>query len=186
MKKILLTLLVVAALTPISRTADAKLFEVWGSAGLGTLQGSGKFHEAAKGGALGLEVGARILILSAYIDYVRSFGGDVGANLVGFNLGGDTTFGLAGGLELVLRLAGTFYVGSLGGDEVPIHNVGAGFRGGIGLRWVFLKFFSIGITPTVGYHWFFSGGATVAGIEPETEGGWDLIALGYFRVGLGI
>jgi hypothetical protein len=85
--------LAAAVLTSGIRPAEAKLVEVWASGLVGAAYGNGKtdrdFFNWAGGGAGGVEVGARILFFSAYIDYLRFFGGDAGANLASFNLGGD-------------------------------------------------------------------------------------------------
>lgn len=195
MRKALLAAPIALILVAQPRPAEAKIFEIWGSALAGGAYGNGKtnkdFFNWAGGGAAGVEVGAKVLFISAYVDYLRFFGGDTGANLIGFNLGGDGTVGLVGGLGLVLRLAGTFYIGTLDDDDArpdgtTTNNVqtrGVGVRGGVGLRYSFWKVFSIGVTPQIGYHYFF-GGADDDALTDNSHG-WDFSALGYFRVGLG-
>jgi hypothetical protein len=64
-------------------------------------------------------VGVRFLFLSAYIDYLRFFGGDAGANLISFNFGGDSAISLTKSWKLVLRLSGTFYYGTLDSASRP-------------------------------------------------------------------
>ena len=60
---------------------------------IGAAFGDGKtdrdFFKWASGGATGFEIGAQVLFISAFFDYLRFFGGETGANLMGFNLGGD-------------------------------------------------------------------------------------------------
>ncbi|MCC6749508.1 MAG: hypothetical protein IT371_17720 [Deltaproteobacteria bacterium] len=197
MKRLLLAALTALMITSVAPRAEAKIFEVWGSGLLGTSFGNGKtgkdFFSWVGGGAAGAEVGVKLLFLGAYIDYLRFFGGDAGANLVSFNLGGDGTVNF-GPLALVFRLAGAFYIGTLPDDVTilrdgvaikgnNVHTRGIGVRGGLGLRYTFLKIFSVGCTPQVGYHYFFGG----ADEDPRNENshGWDFQALGYFRVGLG-
>jgi hypothetical protein len=189
--------LAAAVLTSGIRPAEAKLVEVWASGLVGAAYGNGKtdrdFFNWAGGGAGGVEVGARILFFSAYIDYLRFFGGDAGANLASFNLGGDGDIGLTEHLKLVFRLAGTFYLGSLDGadprNEVDVEKVqtrGVGFRGGVGLAYTFAKLFSIGITPQVGYHYFFGGAEDDITEVDQNSSGWDLQAMGYLRFTIGI
>ncbi len=175
-----------------SPARDAKLLEVWGSALAGASLGNGStdrdFFSKAGGGAAGAEVGVRFLFLSAYIDYLRFFGGDTGANLLGLNLGGDGTIGITDSLAVVYRVAGAFYVGSVTDDalDAVMKTRGFGARGGLGIRYTFLKVFSVGVTPQFGYHYFFGGSDENAVDVENNSSGWDLQAMGYFRVGLGI
>lgn len=194
----LLAAALLLALVLASRPAQAKLFEVWGQGQIGTALGNGETHRDffkwAQGGAAGVEAGVKLLFISVYIDYLRFFGGDTGANLVSFNLGGDGDIGLGGGLKLVLRLSGGYYLGTLDNATVMIDNIptayettrGVGVRGGVGLRWVFAKVFSFGVTPQVGYHYFFGGPKEDGTNTEENSSGWDFWGLAYFRVGLGI
>lgn len=193
------TLLVSLLLVSLVQTthSEAKIFNIWGSALAGGVLGNGNassdrdFFNWASGGGVGFEVGAHILFISAYVDYVRFMGGDAGANLFTFNLGGDPEFSLSGNLKLVIRLAGTFYYGTLDqtqtstgvSDEVDTR--GVGFRGGIGLKYVFAKIFAIGFQPEGAYHYFF-GGADDNLLETENNShGWNLRLMGYLRVELG-
>lgn len=183
-----------------ARPAQAKLVEIWGSGLVGGATGSGRtgrdFYKWAGGGAAGFEVGARLLFIAAYLDYLRFFGGTTGANLVGLNLGSEGSITLSGKLALVLRGAGTFYLGSLNGathtyNDQPVQSDhvqtrGVGLRGGIGLRYSFLKVLSVGVTPQIGYHYFF-GGANEDPTKTELNSqGWDFQAMGYLRFALGI
>lgn len=199
-KKIILSTMVACVLLGSApQTADAKIFEVWGSALAGGGWGKGKsgrdFYQWAGGGAIGGEVGLKILFLSAFVDYLRFYGGNVGANQVGINLGGDWTIGL-GAVDLVIRASGGFYWGTLpdnatnliSGASVNSDNVntrGVGFRGGLGLRYPFAKIFAIGVTPMMGYHYFFAGANEDITDTDNNSSGWDFHVLGYLRVGLG-
>lgn len=194
------TLALGACLFGAPRLAEAKLVEIWGSGLIGGATGNGKtnrdFYNWAGGGAAGVEVGARVLFIGAYVDYLRFFGGDTGANLVGFNLGGDGEIGLMGKLSLVFRLAGAFYLGSLdragprgASAEARTEHVqtrGVGVRGGVGLRYSFAKIFSIGTTPQVGYHYFFGGADEDLTDVDQNSSGWDFQFMGYLRASLGI
>ncbi len=180
-----------------SSPAEAKLIEVWGSGLVGGGYGQGDsykdFYSWASGGAVGLEVGVKILFIGGFIDYLRWYGGDAGANLLTFNLGGDWEFGITDSLSFIFRLAFGYYFGTLPDDAtkvqegIPVRAVntrGIGVHGGPGLRYSFLKIFSIGVTPELGYHYFF-GGADDPALEDNSQG-FDFVMLGYFRVGLGI
>lgn len=197
MKKLIFAVPLALVLLSAPRPAEAKVFEVWGSAIAGGVFGNGNaeserdFFNWASGGGAGFEVGARFLFFGAWIDYVRFFGGDAGANLFTFNLGGDTTIGLSGGLKLVLRLAGSFYYGTIddatagGISSDQVDTRGIGFRGGVGLRYVFARVFSLGVMPEGGYHYFFGGSDDNALDTENNSHGWNLRLMGYFRVGLG-
>ncbi|MBK6846588.1 MAG: hypothetical protein IPG96_03230 [Proteobacteria bacterium] len=180
--------------------AEARLLEFWGSGLVGAATGNGKtgrdFYRWAGGPAGGFEVGARLLFISAYLDYLRFFDGDANAHLVGLNLGGDGSIDLGHGLGVVMRLSGTFYLGSLDAqthdfdgklvDSQRVNTRGVGGRGGIGLRYSFWRVLSLGVTPQLGYHYFF-GGADEDPTETElNSAGWDFQALGYLRVAIGI
>ncbi|MCK5797744.1 MAG: hypothetical protein KAI47_11200, partial [Deltaproteobacteria bacterium] len=108
--RILFAFPLVVMLIAAPRPAEAKIFEVWGTAMGGGIFGDGSatsdrdFFKWAGGGGAGVEVGVRFLFLGAWIDYIRFFGGDAGANLMSINLGGDTTVSLTKHLKLVLRL----------------------------------------------------------------------------------
>jgi hypothetical protein len=191
--RIILPVLILASSVP----AEAKLFEVWGSglAGYGTGSGGDSdkdFYRWVSGGAVGAEVGVKILFIGAFIDYLHWFGGERSGELISFNLGGDWTIGLSKRLSLVLRAAFGYYYGILPEDATyeddlgtfrQVDTRGIGVRGGAGLRYSFAKVFSIGITPEIGYHYFFGGADTP--ITENNSSGWDLNLLGYFRIGLG-
>ena len=180
--------------------AEAKVLEIWGSAGIGTMFGSGDadsdrdFFNWAGGGTVGVEVGARVLIFEGYFEYLRFFAGDTGANLASLNLGMGGSIGLGGGFDLVLRGVGAFYVGSLDGEQAAVGGQavsssevktrGIGARGGVGLRYVFARVFSVGVTPQLGYHYFF-GGADQP-IAENNSSGYDINLLAYFRIGVGL
>ncbi len=196
MKKTLLASLAALMLLCASPRAEAKLFEIWGSGLAGGGWGKGDtdkdFYRFASGGATGVEIGAKFLFISAFIDYLRWFGGTASANMLSFNLGGDSSIGLTDSLSVVLRMAGAYYYCTLPDDAtlevegVPISTVetrGIGVHGGVGLRFTFAKIFSVGVTPEIGYHYFFGGAETP--ITDSNSSGFDLTVLGYFRVGLG-
>jgi hypothetical protein len=192
--RILVPLLVLAHAAP----AEAKLVEIWGSALAGYGYGDGDsgkdFYAHVRGGAVGAEVGVKILFIGAFIDYLRWFGGDFGANLITFNLGGDWDIGLTKRLSLIIRAAFGYYYGTLPddakyhdpdlGETVQVDTRGIGVRGGLGLRYSFWKVLSIGVTPEIGYHYFF-GGADQS-VTENNSSGYDINILAYFRVGVGI
>ncbi len=197
-KRTLFALLAATALTCASAPAEAKLFEIWGSGLAGGGWGKGgtqrDFYSYASGGAAGFEVGAKILFIGAFVDYLRWFGGSSGANLFTFNLGGDYALNLGQRFALVFRLSGGYYLGG-GIDRTAVKdNIefqygktrGVGFRGGVGLRVNFLKVFSVGVTPTFGYHYFFGSSEEDPTKTEENSSGFDLTVLGYLRVGVGI
>lgn len=202
-KRTMLALFTAAALTCASAPAEAKLFEIWGAGLVGGGWGNGSkdaagnsrdFYNFVSGGAGGFEVGAKILFIGAFIDYLRWFGGSSGANLLTFNLGGDYALNLGQRFAIVFRLSGGYYLG--GGvdrevikDNIPVKYVstrGVGVRGGVGLRVNFLKVFSVGVAPTFGYHYFFGGADEDPSKTDQNSSGYDLTVLGYLRVGLGI
>lgn len=201
MRRVAAVTVLAATLVSTPSAADAKVFEVWGDGMIGGAFGAGNddrdFFSWASGGATGFEVGARFLFISAYIDYLRFFGGDAGANLLGINLGGDGDIGITDSLSFIFRLAATYYVGSLDsatrtgetGELVSsdaVHTRGLGARGGVGLRYTFLRVLSIGITPEVGYHFMFGGASQDITNFTENSHGWDIRALAYARIGLGL
>ena len=65
-----------------SPASEAKLVEIWGSGltGYGWGQGNGDndFYRWVRGGAVGFEVGAKVLFIGAFVDYLRWFGGEAG------------------------------------------------------------------------------------------------------------
>lgn len=199
MRRLIMVFPLAIMLLSTPRTAEAKLFEIWGAGIAGGAFGNGNaasdrdFYNWAKGGAAGIEIGAKVLFISGYVDYLRFFGGDAGANLFSFNLGGDYAFGLTKNLSIVFRLVGSFYLGTLDDasrsgsntntGEVQTRGIGA--RGGVGLRYSFAKVFSVGITPLVGYHYFFGGADQDITNTDQNSSGYDFQALAYLRVGLG-
>ena len=181
-----------------SPASEAKLVEIWGSGltGYGWGQGNGDndFYRWVRGGAVGFEVGAKVLFIGAFVDYLRWFGGEAGANLITFNLGGDWEIGLTDSFSLVIRGAGGYYHGTLPSDAsmdvdgvkvTQINTRGVGFRAGIGPRFTFWKVFSVGVTPEIGYHYFFGGAEESIANTDNNSSGLDFNVLAYFRVGLG-
>jgi hypothetical protein len=198
-KRLLVALLSGFILCASAAPAEAKFFEVWGSGlvggGWGKGNGATDFYRWASGGAGGFEVGAKILFISAFVDYLRWFGGDAGANMLSFNLGGDYALELGKTFALVFRLAFGYYHCTLPTDAtlqvegVQINQVntrGIGVHGGLGPRITFLRFFSVGVTPEIGYHYFFGGAGVPINNMDNNSSGFDLQVLGYFRVGFGI
>jgi hypothetical protein len=173
------------------RPAEAKLFEIWGSGLIGGGWGKGKtdkdFYQHASGGAAGFEVGLKILFIGVIVDYLHFFGGTSRADIMTFNLGGDWAIKIAKWFHIIIRVQGGYYYGILPDDnsvEVSETNTrGVGAKGGIGVRFNFLKVLSVGITPTVGYHYFF-GGAHQSILDNNSHGV-DIHALGYLRLGFG-
>ena len=197
MTKRLLGAVLATILLCSSPPVQAKLVEVWGSGLVGGGMGGGNsnkdFYRWVRGGAAGLEAGAKLLFISAFIDYLRWFGGDANANLISINLGGDGTVDLTDHTALVLRLAGAYYHGTLPSDAtIKMDNVsvtqvntrGVGIHGGLGLRYTFAKVFSVGVTPEIGWHYFFGGAES--SILDDNSSGWDFNMFAYFRLGLGI
>jgi len=200
MRRVLLVLLPVVILAA-SAPAHGKLVEVWGRGqmgyGWGTGNGDNDFYRWVRGGAFGAEVGVKILFIGVFIDYLRWFGGDAGSNMLTFNLGGDWTIDLSKRWRLVIRGSGGYYFGTLPdsvkmtveGIEVTIHDQvntrGFGARAGVGLRYDFAKFFSVGLSPVVGYHYFFGGAAEPIAQTDNNSSGFDFNILAYFRVGFG-
>jgi hypothetical protein len=197
----LLPILTVAVLGASSGTAHAKLVEVWGSGlggyGWGTGNGDNDFYRWVRGGAGGFEVGVKILFSGAFVDYLRWFGGDAGANMLSFNIGGDWTIDLSKRWRLVIRGAGGYYLGTLPSDvkmevegiEVTVNDQvntrGVGARVGVGLRYEFWKVFSVGITPELGYHYFFGGAEEPITQTDNNSSGFDVNILAHLRVGFG-
>jgi hypothetical protein len=197
------TLPLLAAITLHSPAAEAKLVEIWGSGLTGygwgqgyddATQGDNDFYRWVRGGAFGFEVGAKILFIGAFVDYLRWFGGSAGANLITFNLGGDWTIDLSKRWRLVIRGAGGYYHGTLPSDATmeidgikvtQVNTRGVGMRGGLGLRYDFAKVFSVGVTPELGYHYFFGGAEESVTNTDNNSSGLDFNVLAYFRVGFG-
>jgi hypothetical protein len=198
-RRLLVALLSGFILCASAAPAEAKFFEIWGSGlvggGWGKGNGATDFYRWASGGAGGFEVGAKILFISAFVDYLRWFGGEEGANLITFNLGGDYALELGKTFAIVFRLAFGYYHGTLPTDatimldNVEVNQVntrGIGVHGGLGPRITFLKFFSVGVTPEIGYHYFFGGAGKPITSTDQNSSGFDLNVLAYFRVGFGI
>jgi hypothetical protein len=170
--------------------AEAKLFEFWTQGLIGGGWGDGTtdkdFYRFASGGAGGLEVGIKILFIGVIVDYLHYFGGDSRADIMTFNLGGDYAIKLAKWFQIVIRVQGGYYHGWLpddGGEVSETNTRGVGAKAGLGIRFSFAKILSVGITPTIGYHYFF-GGAHQS-ITDNNSHGWDFHALAYFRIGFG-
>ncbi len=175
----------------------SKFFEVWASGLGGGGWGKGDTHKDffnyVKGGAAGGEVGVQLWFFSVYVDYLRWFGGAAGADMLGLNLGGDVPINLVGNLDLVIRLAGSYYYCTLPDDNTvtldgsPVTYVntrGVGGRGGVGLRLRFARdWLSVGIAPEVGYHYFF-GGAHESALT-DNSSGVDFKGMAYLRLSVG-
>ncbi len=184
---------------PTTARADGRFFTVWGSGLVGGVTGRGDggvdFFDWASGGAGGFEIGARILFIGAYVNYLNFFGKD--ASLWSFNMGGDTAWNFNQQWALVFRLAGSVYFGSIGDNETrmvdgqrisgnQVNTRGIGFKAGLGPRYTFAKFFSVGITPQIGYHLFFSGADEGVIATDNDSSGWDFEGLAYLRMAFGI
>lgn len=193
--------LTLALAVPSAAQAQGRVLGLWAAALAGGGTGRGEtgrdFYEWAGGGAVGFEAGLRVLFLSAYLEYLRYFGGAVGANLWSVNLGGDHELRFGEHWGLVLRLAGSYYFGSLDDgqrlidgrlfDSDWVDTRGVGFRAGLGPRYHFAKVFSTGILPQVGYHYFFHGSDVEPPLGRQSDSdGWDLQVLAYLRIAFGI
>lgn len=184
--------------------AEAKIFEIWGSALTGYTYGHGTtvkdFYKHVNGFWAGAEVGVKLLFIGLTADYQRFFVGvrdedkNATGNLITVNLGGDWTVGLVGGLDLEIRVLGGFYYGTIDDpptmiiDNVPVESGmditrGVGARAGVGLRYSFAKILAIGIRPQIGYHYFF-GSSRTSVLEGNSHGA-DYTLLAYFRIGGG-
>ena len=198
MRKTLVAAIVALTLMGVAPRAEAKLFEVWASGlaggGWGTSTTYKDFYNHVNGMAVGAEVGIKILFIGAFVTYERYLAGTGYGDFISFNLGGDWALSLGKRLDLVFRAAGGFYWASLPDtatynrdnldDPEPMdHTRGIGVRGGAGLRFKFAKVLSIGVTPTIGYHYFF-GSSDPDGTDDNSHG-FDITALLYFRVGVG-
>lgn len=196
----LIALVFSACVLCASPRAEAKWFEFWGSAIAGYGWGTGTtdkdFYKHVNGAAAGLEVGAKILFIGAFVDYLvwpQDFSTDRLAHLLTFNLGGDWDLSLTEHLSLIIRVAGGFYLGFMPEESVVVINGvsylqqstrGVGAHGGLGVRYSFARVLSIGITPEVGYHYFFGGPGTP--VNTGNSHGFDINILAYFRLGLGV
>lgn len=198
MKKTLIAAVTALTLMGIAPRAEAKLFEVWASGlaggGYGTSTSNKDFFKHVNGVSVGAELGIKILFIGAYVGYERYLTGTGYGDFVSFNLGGDFTLSLTKRLDLVIRAGGGFYLATLPDtakyydedlkrDEPMESTRGVGARAGAGLRFKFAKVFAIGITPTLGYHYFFGPSGT--SMTDDNSHGFDVTALAYFRVGLG-
>jgi hypothetical protein len=194
----MLCFLVPLLLLSSNRGAEAKLIEIWGAGllggGYGTGNGDNDFYRWVRGGATGFELGAKVVFISGFIDYLRWFGGEEGANLLTFNLGGDWDVPVSESFAVIVRLAGGYYLGTLPENSSTVLNgvkvsqvdtQGIGVRGGLGLRYTFASIFSLGITPEFGYHYFFGGADEPLQETENNSQGFDFTALAYLRVGLG-
>jgi len=196
MKKTLIAAVTALTLMGIAPRAEAKIFEVWASAlaggGYGTSSSNKDFFAHVGGVAVGAEVGIKILFIGAYVGYERYLAGKGTGDFVSFNLGGDWALSLTKRLDLVIRAGGGFYLATLPDTATYIQDGvqnemettrGVGARAGAGLRFKFAKVFAIGITPTIGYHYFF--GPAGSSMTEDNSHGFDINAMAYFRFGLG-
>lgn len=189
------------AVLPQTALAEGKIIGMWASGTLGGAIGRGDhssdMYEWASGGAAGAEIGMHILFLGAYFEYVRMFGGDAGANMMSLNFGGDNEFKFGEKFGLVLRLAGSWYFGNMNSETRTrngreersswVDTKGVGGRFGLGFRYHFMKVLSVGMTPQIGYHYFFYGRDETPTLGNSSEShGWDFQALAYLRFGIGI
>lgn len=197
MKRTLLAAVTALTIMGIAPRAEAKIFEVWASAlaggGYGTSSSNKDFFRHVNGLSVGAEVGIKVLFIGAYVGYERYLAGTGYGDFVSFNLGGDWAVSLTNSLDLVIRAGGGYYHATLpdtamytkdkvdGGKLEYTRGIGA--RAGAGLRIKFAKVFAIGITPTIGYHYFFGPSST--SMDDDNSHGFDVTALAYFRFGLG-
>ncbi len=180
--------------------AEAKWFEFWvapiGGYGWGTGTSEKDFYNHANGGAIGAEIGVKVLFIGIYADYLGWFGGDFDAfdaHLMTFNLGGDWDLSLTDNLSLVIRVGAGIHLGFMPAESVvEIEGVnylqkstrGVGVRAGLGLDYGFAKVLSVGLKPIVGYHYYFGGPGTP--VNKGNSHGFDVTILAYFRLGLGV
>ncbi len=196
MKKTLIAAVTALAIMGVAPRAEAKIFEIWASAlaggGYGTSTSNKDFFRHVNGMSVGAEVGFSVLFIGAYVTYERYLVGNGYGDFVSFNLGGDWDVSLTKSLDLVIRAGGGFYLATLpdtatytrDGVQNELESTrGVGARAGAGLRFKFAKVFAIGITPTLGYHYFFGPSST--SMDDDNSHGFDVTALAYFRFGLG-
>ena len=180
--------------------AEAKWFEFWvapvAGYGWGTSQTDKDFFAHANGGAIGAEVGVKLLFIGLYADYLGWFGSDFDAfdaHLITVNLGGDWDLGLTDNLSLVIRAGAGFHLGFLPAESYVVINEitysqestrGVGVRAGLGIRYGFAKVLSIGLLPMLGYHYYFGGPGTP--VNHENSSGFDITIMANFRLGLGV
>ena len=196
MKKTLLAAFTALTIMGVAPDAEAKIFEVWASAlaggSYGTSTSNKDFFAHVSGVAVGAEVGIKILFIGAYVGYERYLAGNGYGDFVSFNLGGDWALSLTKRLDLIIRAGGGFYLATLPDTAIYMQDGvqnemestrGVGARAGAGLRIKFAKVLSIGITPTIGYHYFFGPSGT--SMTDDNSHGFDVTAMAYFRFGLG-
>ena len=183
-----------------AQKAEAKWFEFWVAPVAGYGWGTGTtdkdFFKHATGGAIGAEIGVKILFIGLYADYLGWIGSDFDAfdaHLVTVNLGGDWALDLTDALSLVIRVGAGVQIGFLPPESnVVIGEVtysqeatrGVGVRAGLGIRYGFAKVLSVGLLPMIGYHYYFGGPGTP--VNRENSHGFDVTILAFFRLGLGV
>lgn len=191
----------VVSVSTVAAAEPPRLLEIWASGGIGGVVGRGErgvdLYQWASGGAAGFEAGIRVLFIAAYLEYLRAFGGEAGANLWSINIGGDSPIPLSEHWALNIRLAGAYYFGNVDNNRnqvvegIPynsdaVNTKGFGVRFGVGPRYTFARFLSVGVTPQIGYHYLYRGSDTdVPGLD-QNSSGWDFQALAYLRFGIGI
>ncbi len=198
-RKLIPALLATSILLAAPR-AEAKWFEFWVApvAGYGWGYGTSDkdFYNHANGGAIGAEVGVKILFIGIYADYMGWIGSDFdafSAHLITANLGGDWALELTDNLHLLIRVGAGIQLGLLPEESiVEINDVkyeqkstrAVGVRAGLGIRYGFAKVLSIGLLPMIGYHYAFGGPGTP--VNHGNSHGFDVTILAFFRLGLGV
>jgi hypothetical protein len=155
--------------------AQAKIFEIYagGNAGLVTGWGSPSdpstaidFFDRTHGGAVGVEVGAEVLEVSALISFSKILSEGSRGTFSEFLLGFDGDFGVDDLTKpatfLHLGVFGGLGVGSSpapenAGDPRRVANKGPVVQLSAGLEHYFLQVLSLGIEARAGYHYFVPG-----------------------------
>jgi hypothetical protein len=188
-----------------ARPAQARLIDLYAGAtaggfgGWGSTRGTPDFFDKTHGGAVGFDLGAKLLIFDLSANFLQTFNGSgTAGTLIQLLLGTevDVPLGQAkvgdGQSQSVLKpeIAGGFGFGTPGPVSPPLTDSQISAKGivanaTLGYEYFLNPFIGIGASGTFGYHYFFGGDVVNSSNVQDHSSGYQLIGLGTVTFHLG-
>ena len=188
-----------------ARPAEARLIDLYaggtagGFGGWGSTPNTPDFFDKTHGGAVGFDLGMKLLIFDLSANFLQAFNGSgTSGTLIQFLLGTeiDVPLGQAklpdGQSQNVLKpeIAGGFGFGTPGPVSPPLTDSQISAKGivgnaTLGYEYFLNPFVGLGATGTFGYHYFFGGDVVNSSDAQSHSSGYHLIGLGTVTFHLG-